>query len=78
MARQKSEPLSCKPKAKPDWKIEVGVDLDRRTFILWINGTDFRSLTPHVEKRSMNDDLSKFEAARGKIRKSGPNERGKM
>ena len=72
--RQYSDPLSCKPKAKPDWKIEVGVDRQKKTFILWINGTDFLSLKPFVEGRSMSDAL----VARSEVKKSPENERKLM
>ena len=53
--RRFSNPFSYTPESKPDWKIEVGVDQQKKTFILWINGTDFLSLKPYVEGRSMSD-----------------------
>ena len=64
--RQFSDPISYKPKSKPDWKIEVGVDRQKKTFILWINGTDFLSLKPYVEGRSMSD----APVARSEVKKN--------
>ena len=72
--RQFSDPISYTPRSKPDWKIEVGVDRQKKTFILWINGTDFRSLIPYVEGRSMSDAI----VARSEVKKSVQDERKLM
>ena len=70
----KDPPLTCKPRTKQDWKIEIGADRQEKTFILYINGIDFRSLMPHVEERS----LYEAEVARSFVEKSEPGERKKM
>ena len=71
---RKGPPLTCKPRTKNGWKIEVGVDRREKTFILWINGEDFRSMKLHEEERSYND----AEVARSVVKKSEPGERKKM